>query len=373
MISMYKKGTRLPPYVCEDVDRYDKVRVYLRKPGQKKVLLHGSPWSADFMLEYGKALHGDAVQADDVREQSPTPIQKPQLNAQHGTWKWLCLQYMGSAEFKNLTGSTPNTRRGILESTWAEPIKPGSPLLYGDMPIHKITPVAVRVLRDRKAKFKAAANDRRKIMGYVFGYGMEFHPDLVLRNPVRDVRRLKHKVRNVPPWGEDNFQLFMEKYPAGSKERRAMALHLYTGARGCDVRHFGPQHIRDGRFSFTQQKTGGEVDVPVLDALARELALAPKDALAFILTEYGKTFSQKGYGTWFNGKARGAGLVDRTAHGIRAGGATLAANNGASVHQLMAMFGWLSESMAIRYTKSANRKALADSGMPLIKLERNGS
>jgi integrase len=162
----------------------------------------------------------------------------------------------------------------------------------------------------------------------------------------------------------------MAKYPTGSKERRAMALHLYTGARGCDVRHFGPQHVKDGRFAFTQQKTGGNVDVPVLDELARELALAPKDALAFILTEYGKTFSQKGYGNWFNQKCRDAGLIEKTAHGIRGGAATIAANNGATVHQLMSMFGWLSESMAIRYTKAANRKRLADTGMPLIKLEK---
>jgi len=39
------------------------------------------------------------------------------------------------------------------------------------------------------------------------------------------------------------------------------------------------------RSAFTQQKTGDDVDVPVLGELARELALAPKEPLAFILTE----------------------------------------------------------------------------------------
>ena len=33
----------------------------------------------------------------------------------------------------------------------------------------------------------------------------------------------------------------------------------------------------------------------------------------------------------------------------------------------------LTGTMAIRYTKSANRKKLADSGMPLIRLEQNAS
>jgi integrase len=241
-------------------------------------------------------------------------------------------------------------------------------LTYGDMPISKMTPERVRELRNFKAKFPAAANQRLKVMRYVFAWGIENHPKVVLTNPVRDVARMAHKTKNVPPWSVGDFEKFMVMYPAGSKERRAMALHLYTGARGCDVRAFGPQHVKNGRFAFTQQKTGGAVDIPILDELASELALAPKDALAFILNEYGRTFSQKGYGNWFNERARKAGLMDRTAHGIRSGGATIAANNGATVHQLMAMFGWLSEAMAIRYTKSVERKRLADSGMPLIRL-----
>jgi integrase len=366
---MPRRPRYLPAYCYEDkARREEKPRIYFRRPGQPKVRLHGSPWSPEFMAQYGQATADYARTAE-----TEAPASKGTPKSKSGTWRWLCERYMASADFQKLRGTTPHTRRRILESTWQEPITPDSTLVFADMPIHKMTPAAVRVLRDRKAAKKTAGNDRRKIIGYVFGWGMEEYPDLVTTNPVRDVKRLKHQVQNIPPWEPEHFKLFMDKYPTGSKERRAMALHLYTGARGCDARNFGPQHIKDGRFTFSQQKTGGWVDVPVMEELARELALAPKDALAFILTEYGKTFSQKGYGNWFNGKCRDAGLVDRTAHGIRGGAATIAANNGATVHQLMAMFGWVSESMAIRYTKAANRKRLADVGMPLIKLERNAS
>ena len=353
---MPRRPYRLPPYCCEERDRRGTVYVYLRRPGQPKVRLRGMVGTPAFLEAYEAALTG-------------TPIGRPApIVTTAGTWKWLCQEYLKSPEFGKLRGTTPATRRRILEATWTEPIAPESSHLFGDMPIAKMTPDAIRVLRDRKAAHKTAGNDRRKIMGYVFVWGMEAYSAIVKVNPVRDVARLKHKVKNVPPWSEADFHLFMRKYPTGSKPRRAMALFLYTGARGCDVRHFGPQHVQDGRVLFTQQKTGGDVDLPVLNELARELALAPKDALAYITTEFGKTFSQKGFGNWFNGKCREAGLVNRTAHGIRSGAATIAANNGASVHQLMAMFGWLSESMAIQYTKAANRKKLADSGMPLIRL-----
>ena len=351
---------RFPKHCVEDVDRFDNVRIYFRRKGQPKVRLHGLPWTPGFMEQYERALN------------APKKAQPASDETAH-TWSWLCKAYMASAEFQKLTGTTPHTRRRILESTWNERIENDKPQVFGDLLISKMTHDHVRTLRNRKAEFKTAANDRRKVMGYVFAWGMEAKSKIVRSNPVRDVARLKHRVKNVPPWVETHFRQFMNTYPAGSKQRRAMALHLYTGARGCDLRHFGPQHIKNGRFNFTQQKTGGEVDVPLLDELARELALAPRSDLAFILTEYGKTFSQKGYGNWFNEQARKAGIVDRTAHGIRGGAATIAANNGASVHQLMAMFGWMSESMAMRYTKQADRKRLADTGMPLIRLEQNAS
>jgi integrase len=353
---------RLPPYCYEDTSRHGQVRVYLRKPGLPKVRIRGMAWTTPFMDAYDAALNAS------VAMETPT-LDKSKF----GTWRWLCEKYMASSEFKKLRGTTPNTRRRILESTWIEPTAPDSKVFFGEMPIAKLTPKAVRVLRDRKAEFKTAGYDRLKVMSYVFRYGMEDHSEVVTTNPVRDVKRSKPKTDGYHPWDEAEFIQFMKVYAPGTKERRAMALMLYTGARGCDARMFGPQHIKAGRFVFAQQKTGDWVDVPTLNELAKELALAPKDSLAFILTEYGKTFSQKGFGNWFNDKARKAGLVNCTAHGIRKAAATIAANNGASVHQLMSMFGWLSESMAMHYTKTVNRKKLADSGMGFIRLEQNAS
>lgn len=356
---MPRKPKRLPPFCCEyGKNKNGFPRVYLRVPGKPKVRLRSMPFTASFNAEYERAMNGETV------------AERPKLETtKPATWRRLCEQYTGSTEFKGLSESTKRTRRRVLETTWGEPIAPETPnLLFGDMPVAKMTPAAIRVLRDRKMDHTAAANERRKVMQYVFTWAAEQTPPLAESNPCRDVKRLKHKTQNVLPWDESHFAVFMAQYPAGSKPRRAMALHLFTGARGSDVRQFGPQHVNDGRFAFTQQKTGGDVDLPLLDELAKELALAPKGDLAFILTEFGKTFSEKGYSQWFAAKCRDAGLTDRTAHGIRSGAATIAANNGASVLQLMAMFGWCSESMAIRYTKQANRKALADAGMKLIRL-----
>jgi hypothetical protein len=55
-----------------------------------------------------------------------------------------------------------------------------------------------------------------------------------------------------------------------------------------------------------------------------------------------------------------------TAHGLRKAGATIAANNGATATQIMAIFGWTDINQAELYTRNADQKKLARDGMPLI-------
>jgi len=45
----------------------------------------------------------------------------------------------------------------------------------------------------------------------------------------------------------------------------------------------------------------------------------------------------------------------------------LAAENGATEHQLMAIFGWRTSKEAERYTKAARRKKMAGDAMPLLR------
>jgi hypothetical protein len=59
---------------------------------------------------------------------------------------------------------------------------------------------------------------------------------------------------------------------------------------------------------------------------------------------------------------------------LRKAGATIAAENGATAHQLMAIFGWDTLKQAEVYTKAANQKRLAENSMHLIEAtEQNGT
>lgn len=61
-------------------------------------------------------------------------------------------------------------------------------------------------------------------------------------------------------------------------------------------------------------------------------------------------------------------LPQCSAHGLRKAGVTIAADHGATEHQLMAIFGWESPKPAALCTGKANRRKLAGAGMAFLDL-----
>ena len=85
------------------------------------------------------------------------------------------------------------------------------------------------------------------------------------------------------------------------------------------------------------------------------------------MTESGRPYATaKAFGYWFKSWCTQAGIPHCTAHGLRKAGATFAAEQGATEHQLMAIYGWDSPKQAALYTKAANRKRLTADAMPLV-------
>ena len=117
----------------------------------------------------------------------------------------------------------------------------------------------------------------------------------------------------------------------------------------------GWQHVKDDRITVRQPKTGATLAIRIHPELARALAAAPKDNLTFLVTERGASFTAGGFGNWFRDRCNDAGLPNCTAHGLKKAGATIAAENGATTRQLMAMFDWDTPSMAEVYTRAAEK------------------
>ena len=77
----------------------------------------------------------------------------------------------------------------------------------------------------------------------------------------------------------------------------------------------------------------------------------------------GKPFTKESFGNAFKDACVAAGLLHHSAHGCRKIAATRAADNGATVAELNAIFGWTGTAMASLYTEEADRKRLAREAM----------
>jgi integrase len=171
-------------------------------------------------------------------------------------------------------------------------------------------------------------------------------------------------------WSEDDVAAYEARWSVGTRQRVWLDVLLYTGLRRGDVVKLGRQHIRDGIATIKTEKTGTEVTLPILPVLAATLAAGPCGDLAFIAGESGRPLTKGTFSNQFRKACRAAGLKKRSAHGLRKAAATRAANAGATVAQLEAIFGWSGGAMASLYTRSADRRRLAIEAMP--KLAENG-
>jgi integrase len=350
---------RLPPGCIEDRDRHGNFRIYYRRKGFRKVRLHGTPWTPEFMVEYAAAKKIAAPAKQGV-------LARPMLP---NTWSWLCLRYFADCtEYKLLDPRTQHVRRQILEATFDELIRPDSDKRFADMPLAKMNPNAVEVLRDRKLKMPEAANIRVKAMRQVFKWavGKGYAPI----NPAREVPYLKSGSEGFHTWTLDEVEQFEERHPIGTKARLAFALLLYTGQRRSDVIRFGKQHTKGGVLTFTQHKGRNrkphKLALPILPVLQEIINASPCGDMTYLVNNLGRPFTDAGFGNKFRDWCDQANLPHCSAHGLRKAGATVAANNGATARQLMAIFGWDTIKQAEHYTRKADQTKLARDAMHLL-------
>jgi integrase len=333
-----------------------------RGKGNPKIRIREALCSAAFSDRYAE------LTASAAQPTVPNPNGRPTV----GTWRWLCEEYYKSSKFLGLDASTQEKRRGILESTFVEPIFPGSAETFGNMPIARMTPKSVKVLRDRKGiKLPAAANLRVKNIGYVFAWAIDEEDKGVTVNPARDVPRLRSGGTGHHTWTPDEIEQFERYYPVGTKARLALAIFKYTGVRKSDAVRLGRQHARNGWFRFRAYKNRNrhpvDLEIPILPELQAIIDASPTGDLTYLVTDKGLPFTIKGFGNKFRDWCDEAGLPQCSAHGIRKADATVAAEEGATTHQLMSMFGWKSIQEAERYTEAARTKKMAGDGMPLLR------
>jgi len=93
---------------------------------------------------------------------------------------------------------------------------------------------------------------------------------------------------------------------------------------------------------------------------------ARSGAMVFLISEHGKPFSRKGFGTKFRQWCDEANLPHCSAHGLRKAAARRFAEAGCSIQQIKAWTGHTTDSEVSRYTAAADQTLLSDAAAELL-------
>ena len=131
-------------------------------------------------------------------------------------------------------------------------------------------------------------------------------------------------------------------WPIGTRQRVWLDVLVYTGLRRGDAVRFGRQHIRNGVGTHQDGEDRHRGHAPDPAGADEDTATPDRAAtLTFIAGESGQpTRPRSRSAISFARRAAKPALQNRSAHGLRKAAATRAAENGATVAQLNAIFGW---------------------------------
>lgn len=337
-----------PPYLLRETTRHGAVVWYVRRGDGPRVRIKAEYGTPEFDEAYRAAIEGKR------------PLKAGPAS---GSLAWLIDKYRATGAWTGLSLATRRQRENIflhvLEAA-------------GKQPYAKISEAAIEAGKDRRSSTPAQARNFLDAMRGLFkwakgaGY-VKIDPTASVHNPVRQ------KGDGFKAWTEEDVEAYERKWPLRTKERVWLDVLLYTGLRRGDVVTLGKQHVRDGVATLKTEKSQGQIEVtlPILPILAATLEAGPVGDLAFIVGENKNPLTKETFGNYFSAATREAG-IKKSAHGVRKIAATRAANAGATVAQLEAIFGWVGGQMASHYTRKADRKRLAQDAMHKLAGEVRG-
>jgi len=301
----------------------------------RRVRLRAEFGSPEFDLEYRGALSG-----------APRRPEGPST----GTLAWLIARYRETTAWSDLSMATRRQRENIFLHVLKS---------AGDQRFARITAAEILAGRERRANTPAQARNFLDAMRGLFRWAIT--AGLVKTNPTLGVDNPRRKKgAGFIPWTEEHVDAYERRWPLGTRQRVWLDVLLYTGLRRGDSVRLGRQHVRDGVATIKTEKGGFTVEVtlPLLPVLTTTLQVGPCGDLAFIVGATGEPLTKESFGNAFREACEAAGIPG-SAHGVRKIAATRAANAGATVAQLEAIFGWQGGTMASLYTRSADRRRLS--------------
>jgi integrase len=312
------------------------VRHYFRRPGGKRLTLPGVPGSDEFMATYRAALAGEGV-----------PAVEPKVRGEPGTFSRLAAQYFVSPDFLRLRTRTQYVYRLVIDRFLAED---------GHRRVAEMQRDDVKKIMALKATTPGSANDLLKKIRTL----IKFAIDTGWRTDDPTLRIKTFPEHEFHTWTEDEIAQYEERWPIGSLQRTAYALHLYTGQRRGDVARMAWTDVVGNAINVVQAKTGARLTIPLHPNLSAALRAWPRKHVVILATAFNKPFTNAGYGNMMADAIAAAGLPDRCVlHGLRKAAARRLAEAGCTEKEIAAVTGHTTLKEVARYTRAADQKRLA--------------
>jgi integrase len=329
-------------------DKKNRVlRHYFRRNG-KRTPLRGPFGSADFWTDYNACL----------AEVRAAPVPRPVASA--GSFAALAALYFGSPLYKALARSSRINYRRVIEGFLAE---------HGHRLVSQFKREHVDIIIGNLADKPGAAIVLLKRIRTLVRYAIALK--WITVDPT--IGASSYRSTEIHTWTEAELATFEARWPAGSRQRLAYAMLLYTGQRGSDVHLMAHSDIAGDTIQVVQEKTDqAESDeklvIPLHPALQRELKFHRKANIVILTTVFGKPFTVKGFGNFVSDAIRAAGLpAVCKAHGLRKAAARRLAEAGCTAKQIQAITGHKTLAELERYTRKADQVLLARQAMNTLQ------
>lgn len=344
---MVRKRT-LPKHVSWAQDRHGKMRLRFKRKidGRwQSGYLPTPPYSDEFNKAYHALLSDTVLQKEEIGSSRTTD----------GTMNAARVAYIKSSRFQSLAPSSRKTFQGVLDRFCQN---------YGDNRLSHLERKHVQAILNGMPDRPQAANRLVSVLRQVFDNAIAL--GMMRDNPAYNIRKYSQKTSGFHSWTDQEIQQFQTKWEIGTRERLAFDLLFLTGQRRSDVVRMGWQHITDGNLHIIQQKTGTEVIMPVQPDLFKSLNAVSLNNMTFLTTSNGAPFTAAGFGNWFRKACNKASLKHCASHGLRKAFTRIAAEKGSTANEIIAMTGHINIQEVTTYTRAADRKKMAASGMTKI-------
>jgi integrase len=353
-------------HLMRERSRHGRV-VYYARIGQQRERIEAQPDDEAFLplfaaaLERVRARAGAPAPAAQKPEEAPQPVDAAaailKKRYKPGTFGHLAKRYItGCTAFQNMDEKGRARRIRQLVTMMAA---------IGDKPA-RIPPETIEAGVARRAAQPGAANNWLKTVKAVYSWAVQMR--LMRDNPAAGIRKIPLRGEGFHIWTVEEIAAYAQRHPPGSQAWLALMVLMFTGLRREDASKLGRQHVSAGALRFRTGKTGAVLVTAIAQPLAQAIAGQGQTGhLQFLLNSKGQPFaSGNAFGNWFKDRCTEAGIAHCTAHGVRKAGASIAAEAGATDHQIDAMFTWTPQEQNRTYTAAARKLKLASDGFVIL-------